>query len=118
MPARCSRRRSTRQVLARPSRAECSCSRFLRRVENSYAAEPRRRAAVTHGCGLSRLTLAAVERTTQHVGLRSADRVHRAPEVGGRGLVSNVTQLTREPAGLDAVEPLTGELEVVALHVD
>ncbi len=67
---------------------------------------------------LTGLGLAAVERAGQQERLRSADRLHRAPEVGRGGLVGDVPQLPGQPAVLDPVEPLPGELEVVTLHVD
>ena len=74
--------------------------------------------AVAHRRHLPRLALAAVERAAEHVGLRPADGLHRPPEVGGRRLVGDVAQLAGQPAVLDLEEPLPGELEVVALHVD
>ena len=80
--------------------------------------EQRRRAAVAHRRHLAGLGLAAVEGAAEHVGLRAADDRHRAPEVRRRRLVGDVAQLTGQPAALDPVEPLAGELEVVALHVD
>src|ERR1039457_1274519 len=70
------------------------------------------------GGDLARLSLTAVERAAEHVGLRAADGVHRAPEIGRGGLVGDVAQLAAEVSRADLVEPLAGELEVVALHVD
>ena len=70
------------------------------------------------GRDLTGLGLAAVEGAAQDVRLRPADRRHRPPEVGRRRLVRHVPQLPREPPVLDPEEPLTGELEVVPLHVD
>src|SRR6476660_1504060 len=67
--------------------------------------------------GLRGLGLAAVERATEDVRLRAADRLHGPPEVGGGRLVGHVAQLAVELAVGDLVEPLPGELEVVPLHV-
>ncbi len=67
---------------------------------------------------LAGLGLAAVEGTAEDIGLRTRDGRHGTPEVGGRRLVGDVPQLTRDAPVLDLEEPLTGELEVVALHVD
>src|SRR3954468_2152316 len=106
-----------RSARARPGPA-ASPSAFLNRVENAYAAEQRGRAAVAHRRDLTRLALAAVEGTAEQIGLRTADRFHRPPEVGGGRLVGDVAQLPDESAVANLVEPLTGELEVVALHVD
>src|ERR1700722_6271540 len=64
------------------------------------------------------LALAAVERAAQNVGLRAPDGGHRAPEVSRGGLVGSVADLAGDLAVLDPEEPLAGELEVVALHVD
>src|SRR5690606_37081132 len=91
---------------------------LLPRVEHVHAAEPGGRAPVAHRGHLPRLGLAAVHRPVQLPGRRPAHGVHRPPEVGGGGLVGHVAQLPGEPAALDAVEALAGELEVVALHVD
>ena len=85
----------------------------IRTSRNSVA-----RAAVADRRDLAGLALAAVERAAQVVGLRAADRLQRAPEVGRRRLVGHVAQLAGQPAVLDPEEPLPGELEVVALHVD
>ena len=82
------------------------------------ASEQRRRATVADRGHLTRLTLAAVHRASEHPGLRSADRFQRAPEVRRRRLVGDVPQLPGELPVPDQEEPLTGELEVVALHVD
>src|SRR5690606_10344721 len=91
---------------------------LLNGVENADAAEQRGRAAVAHRGHLPGLALAAVERAAEHVGLGAADRLHRAPEVGRGGLVGDVADLPGEPAVLDEIEALAGELEVVPLHVD
>src|SRR3954452_1698524 len=105
---------------ARPALADAphSCRAFLNCVENSHTAEERARAAVADRGGLTRFPLAAVERAAQHVGLWSSDRFHRPPEVRRRRLVGDITNHAVELAAADAVEPLAGELEVVALHVD
>src|SRR5690606_25898997 len=87
-------------------------------VQYTDAAEERRGAPVTHRRHLAGLALAAVERPAEQVCLRPADRGHRPPEVGGRGLVGDVAQLAGELAVADCEEALTGELEVVTLHVD
>src|SRR5918998_2776591 len=87
-------------------------------VEDIHALEQGHRAAVAGRGDLSGLGLAAVERAAEQVRLRAADDAHRAPEVRRRRLVGHVAQLAGEPAALDPVEALTGELEVVALHVD
>ena len=109
------------------ARSTISCGRpplpvtgsgLLDRVEDPDAAEQRRRAAVADRRDLAGLALAAVERAAEHVGLRAADGLHGVPEVGGRGLVGDVAELAGQPAVLDLVEPLAGELEVVPLHVD
>ena len=71
-----------------------------------------------HRRDLAGLRLAAVEGAAEHVRLRAADRLQRAPELGRRRLVRDVAQLADEPAAADLVEALAGELEVVALHVD
>src|SRR5688500_7370849 len=67
---------------------------------------------------LAGLGLAAVERTAQLPGLGSADGLHGVPEVSGGGLVGDVAELPVEAAVGDLEEPLPGELEVEALHVD
>src|SRR4051812_45926018 len=87
-------------------------------VEDAYAAEQRRGTAVTDGSDLTRLTLAAVEGAAEQIGVGPTDGFHRAPEVGRRCLVGNISQLADEPALADLVKALPGELEVVALHVD
>src|ERR671916_1417384 len=87
-------------------------------VEDVHALEQGHRAAVADRGHLPGLGLAAVERAAEQVRLRAADDAHRAPEVRRRRLVGHVAQLAGEPAALDPVEPLAGELEVVALHVD
>src|SRR5690606_38213008 len=94
-----------------------SLARLLQGVEDVDAAEQRRRAAVADRRDLPRLALAAVERAAQHVRLRAADGLHGVPEVGGGRLVGDVAELPGQPPVLDPVEPLPGELEVVALHV-
>src|SRR3954468_12053954 len=106
-----------RSAHPRPGPA-ASPSAFLNRVENPYAAEQRGRAAVAHRRDLTRLTLAAVESAAEQIGLRTADRFHRSPEVGRRRLVGDVAKLPDEPAVANLVEPLASELEVVTLHVD
>ena len=67
---------------------------------------------------LTGLGLAAVERTAEPPRRRTADGLHRVPEVGGGGLVGHIADLAVEFAAADAEEALAGELEVVALHVD
>ena len=67
---------------------------------------------------LARLGLAAVGGAAELPRLRAADCLHRAPEVGGRGLVGDVADLADQLAVGDLVEALTGELGVEALHVD
>src|SRR5918998_798069 len=99
------------------SRARSSTG-LLDGVEDVDALEQRHRAAVADRGDLPGLGLAAVEGAAEHVGLRAADDAHRAPEVRRRRLVGHVAQLPGEPAALDPVEALAGELEVVALHVD
>ena len=44
--------------------------------------------------------------------------LHGAPEVGRRRLIRDVLHLPGQLPALNPVEPLPGELEVVALHVD
>src|SRR5581483_2215061 len=78
-------------------------------VEDADAAEPRAGAAVAHRRDLSGLTLAAVERATEDIGLRAADGVHRAPEVRRRRLVRDVAQHPVEAAVADPEEALAGE---------
>ena len=90
----------------------CTVLRMLT-PRNSADGQPWLTGATWPGLGL-----AAVERAAEHVGLRPADGRHRAPEVRRRRLVGHVAQLAGEPPVLDPVEPLAGELEVVALHVD
>src|SRR4051794_1011242 len=99
------------------SRARSSPT-LLHGVEDVHLVEPGRRTAVAHRRDLAGLALPAVEGPAEDVGLRAADHRHGAPEVGRRRLVGDVAQLPGEPAALDPVEPLAGELEVVALHVD
>src|SRR3954463_11971784 len=100
------------------ARCPSAAAGLARGVEDVHGAEERGRAAVGHGGDLARLGLAAVEGAAQDVGLRPADLLHGPPEVGGRGLVGEVLDLAGETAVLDEEGPLTGELEVVALHVD
>src|SRR5258708_28558055 len=64
------------------------------------------------------LDLPAFDPPTEQVALRAANRLHRVPEVGGRGLVGDVAELAGQPAAGDTEEPLAGELELVPLHVD
>src|SRR3954462_11187848 len=109
-----SRRQSTRRGRARPppwAPPARSCRCLRERVEDPYTAESGGGAAVAHRRGLPGLALAAVERPAEPVGLRTADRVHRAPEVGDRRLVGRVAHLPRDPPRLDAEEALSGELE-------
>ena len=101
----------TTQPSAVDSASACSTSSWIRppsgshhrppslhRVQYVDAAEQRGRAAVRDRRDLARLALAAVERTAQQVGLRAADGLHRAPEVGGGGLVGDVAQLAGQLA--------------------
>src|SRR6478672_8720718 len=67
-----------------------SVAAFRGGVEHVDVAEERSRTAVGDRRHLSRLCLAAVERATQHPGLRAADGIQRAPEVGGGRLVGHV----------------------------
>src|SRR6201999_2150695 len=67
---------------------------------------------------LTGLRLAAVEGPAELPGLRPADRLHRPPELRGGRLVRRVPDLAGQLAVADRVEPLPGELEVEALHVD
>src|SRR5918911_827935 len=99
-------------------RSHRSSPGLLHGVQDVDLLEQGHRAAVADRGDLPGLGLAAVERAAEEVGLRSADDAHRAPEVRRRRLVGHVAHLTGEPAALDAVEALAGELEVVALHVD
>ena len=55
-------------------------------------------AAVADRGDLAGLTLPAVERAAEHVGLRAAHGLHGVPEVGGGRLVGDVAQLARQPA--------------------
>ena len=80
---------------------------------NSAVGQPWLTGATWPGCALPQL-----EAPPQLPRLRAADRLHRAPEVGGRGLVGDVADLAGQLAVGDLVEPLAGELEVEALHVD
>src|SRR6185437_2312039 len=91
---------------------------FLGRVEDPDLAEQRGGRAVAHRGNLPGLALAAVEGAAEQVRLRAADRLHRVPEVSRRRLVGDVLELPVQPAVPDPEEPLPGELEVVALHVD
>src|SRR5919206_1184148 len=99
-------------------RSHRSSPGLLHGVQDVDVLEQGHRAAVADRGDLPGLGLAAVERAAEQVRLRAADDAHRAPEVRRRRLVGHVAQLTGEPAALDAVEALAGELEVVALHVD
>jgi hypothetical protein len=67
---------------------------------------------------LTGLGLTAVERPAESPGRRPADGLHRVPEVGGDRLIGDIADLSVEPAVADPEEPLPGELEVVALHID
>src|SRR5271163_819748 len=67
---------------------------------------------------LTGLGLAAVVRPTEPPGRWSANGFHRVPEIGGGGLIGDVTNLPVQASVADAVEPLTSELKVVPLHVD
>src|SRR3954451_22074177 len=87
-------------------------------VQDPYVAEQCRRTAVTDGGHLSGLRLAAVERPAEHPGAGPADRLHGPPELRRRRLVRRVADLAGERAVPDREEPLAGELEVEALHVD
>src|SRR5262249_4620609 len=87
-------------------------------VEDAYAAEESGRRTVADRCDLTGLALAAEERAAEQVGLWTADRLHRAPEVGRRRLVGEVLDLAGQLAVHDQERALRGELEVVALLVD
>src|SRR6202020_3229293 len=76
------------------------------------------RAAVRDRRHLSRLALAAVERAAEHPGGCATHGLHGAPEVGRGGLIRDILHLAGQLPALNPVEALTGELEVVALHVD
>src|SRR5918997_1280270 len=99
-------------------RSHRSSPGLLHGVQDVHVLEQRHRAAVADRGDLPGLGLAAVEGAAEQVRLRAADDAHRAPEVRRRRLVGHVAQLAGEPAALDPVEALAGELEVVALHVD
>src|SRR5919202_2451266 len=99
-------------------RSHRSSPGLLHGVQDVDVLEQGHRAAVADRGDLPGLGLAAVERAAEQVRLRSADDAHRAPEVRRRRLVGHVAQLAGQLAALDPVEPLAGELEVVALHVD
>src|SRR6478736_7522042 len=105
--------------LAHDSLADArSCRTFLDGVEDRDTAEPRGRAAVRHRSDLTWLALAAVERTTEQIGLPATDAVHRAPEFGCRRLIGDIPDLAGQLTAPDPVETLPGELKVVPLHVD
>src|SRR6516225_9102187 len=67
---------------------------------------------------LTGLGLAAVVRPTQLPSRRPANCFHRIPEIDRGGLISDVANLPVQAPVADPVEPLTGELKVVALHVN
>src|SRR5208282_1385165 len=95
-----------------PAAAAPSLLSLLSRVEDPDAAHEHRRAPVAYRRDLAGLALAAVERAAEHVALRPADRLHRIPEVGSRGLIGDVAELAGQPPAGDLEEPLPGELEV------
>src|SRR5437763_17117950 len=110
------RRARARRLPGAAAGSSCRCLRGG--VEEPDSPEPGCRTAVAERCGLTGRALAAVERAPQQVGLRPADGVHRAPEVCRRRLIGDITELPGDLSGADAEEALTGELEVVTLHVD
>src|SRR5271156_6528367 len=67
---------------------------------------------------LTGLSLAAVVRASESPGRRPADGFHRIPEIGGGGLIGDVANLPVQSSMADAVEPLPGELKVIALHIN
>src|SRR5690349_6309671 len=73
---------------------------------------------MAYGRDLTRLRLAAVEGTAEHVGRRSPYRTHRTPGFRRRRLVGHVLEHPRQLPVADAIEPLPSELVVVPLHVD
>ena len=113
--------RRRERVLARaPGGVPCVTviAGLVGRVEDPDVSEQGARAPVADRRDLPGLSLAAVEGPTEHPRLRAADGLHGAPEVGGGRLVGDVAELASDRAVADLEEPLTGELEVVALHVD
>src|SRR5207245_10208322 len=112
-----SRSRSWRPPARRRRRGRRPSS-LARGVEDVHTPEECDRRAVAHRRDLSRLALSTGEGTVELPCAVAADRLQRAPEVGGGRLVGHVAQHAGEPSGPDRVEALTGELEVVALLVD
>src|ERR1700757_3963105 len=87
-------------------------------VDHVDVAEAARHAAVAHRVALARLALAVVVGAAEEVALRSADNVHRAPELRRPHLISAVLEHADDLAALDLIEELSAELRVVALLVD
>ena len=104
--------------LLHESAAVRSSAAFRPSVEYVDAAEQRRRAAVADGGDLAGLRLAAVEGAAELPGGRppTASIEPQKSVVVAWYATSRSCPSSRPSA--DAVEPLTGELEVVALHVD
>ena len=67
---------------------------------------------------LSGLSFTAVECATEHICAWSAYDFHRVPEVSGLGLVGDILELSNDLSVLDSMELLSGELEVITLHID
>src|SRR3954464_6370245 len=73
---------------------------------------------MAHRVHLSRLSFAVKERRAHGVALRTADHVHRIPEVWSTHLVRDVLEWPDRVAVPDLVNYLTPVLCVVALRVD
>ena len=83
-----------------------------------HVAEARGERAVRDVRALARLALAAVRQPVQPPGVRSGDRVERAPELRRDAGVRRVAQHAPELAVLDLPRDLRAELEVEPLVVD
>ena len=121
--SRCSRRRSRSASACSTSCCGVSCGHQwpassvvlrMRTSRNSAVGQP-----WLTGGDLAGLGLAAVEGTAEHPGLGAADGLHASPRSRwwwpGR---PRRAPGRRAAPSLDRVEPLAGELEVEALHVD
>ena len=80
---------------------------------NNAEGQPWLTGATCPGCALPQLNAPPSRQVDA-----AADGFHRAPEVGGGGLIRHVAQLAFQRAVADPEESLAGELKVVPLHIN
>src|SRR5687768_4534223 len=78
-------------------------------VDHVDLLEPARYTTMAHRVRLGRLALPVIETRTKLIALRSADHVHRVPEIGSPHLVRDIFQHSRDLAVANLVEDLAAE---------